>query len=192
MKKFYDPFTYYSGGTTLAAGLVVMAATVAVAALTQQTFRGVISIGLGDLPVWRLGLQRLAGWLLLSATLYGAAAWFSPSRVRAIDVAGNQALAFLPFLVLLLVSMIPGLGIPEELKQQLEQGAIDPAMLQSAVGLVVFGFVSVFMLVWFFVWSWRGFSVAANLRGARGAGLYVCAFLVAEVLAGLCTRALLI
>lgn len=186
MKKFYDPFTYYSGGTTLAAGLVAMAAMVAVAGLTGQTFRGVISIGLGDLPFWRLGLQRLAGWLLLSAALYGVAAWFSPSRVRAVDVAGNQALAFLPYLVLLLVGMIPGQGIPEELKQ----GVVDMSMLPSMTGLLVFSVVAVLMLVWFFVWSWRGFSVAANLHGAKGAGVYVCAFLVAEVVAGVCTRAL--
>ncbi len=191
MKKICDPFTYYSGGATLAAGLVAMAVMVAVAWMTGQTFRGVISIGLGDLPLWRLGLQRLAGWAVLSVVLYGAAAWFSASRVRVIDVAGNQALALLPFAVLLLLGLIPGLGIPEELKLQLQQGISDPTLLQPTAGLLVFGIVSVIMLVWFFIWSWRGFSVAANLRGAKAAGIYICAFLVAEVVAGLCTAALL-
>ncbi len=191
MKKICDPFTYYSGGVTLAAGLVAMAVMVAVAWMTGQTFRGVISIGLGDLPLWRLGLQRLAGWAVLSVVLYGAAAWFSASRVRVIDVAGNQALALLPFAVLLLLGLIPGLGIPEELKLQLQQGISDPTLLQPTAGLLVFGIVSVIMLVWFFIWSWRGFSVAANLRGAKAAGIYICAFLVAEVVAGLCTAALL-
>ncbi len=191
MKKICDPFTYYSGGVTLAAGLVAMAVMVAVAWMTGQTFRGVISIGLGDLPLWRLGLQRLAGWVVLSVVLYGAAAWFSASRVRVIDVAGNQALALLPFAVLLLLGLIPGLGIPEELKLQLQQGISDPTLLQPTAGLLVFGIVSVIMLVWFFIWSWRGFSVAANLRGAKAAGIYICAFLVAEVVAGLCTAALL-
>ena len=191
MKKICDPFTYYSGGATLAAGLVAMAVMVAVAWMTGQTFRGVIPIGLGDLPLWRLGLQRVAGWAVLSVVLYGAAAWFSASRVRVIDVAGNQALALLPFAVLLLVGLIPGLGIPEELKQQLQQGISDPTLLRPTVGLMVFGIVSVLMLVWFFVWSWRGFSVVANLRGGKAVGIYICAFLVAGLLAGLCTAALL-
>ncbi len=191
MKKICDPFTYYSGGVTLAAGLVAMAVMVAVARMTGQTFRGVLSIGLGDLPLWRLALQRLAGWAVLSAVLYGAAAWFSSSRVRVIDVAGNQALALLPFAVLLLLEMIPGVGIPEELAEQLKQGVADPALLQPTAGMLVFGIVSVVVLVWFFAWSWRGFSVAANLRGAKAVGIYVCAFLLSEVLAGWCTAALL-
>lgn len=191
MKKILDPFTYYSGGATLVAGLAAMAVMVAVARMTGQTFRGVISIGLGDLPLWRLALQRLAGWAVLSGVLWGAAAWFSASRVRLIDVAGNSALALVPFAVLLLLGLIPGMGLSEELKQQLGAGVADPALLQPTAGMLLFALVSVFMLVWFFAWSWRGFSVAANLRGGRAVGIYVCAFLAAEVLAGLCTAALL-
>lgn len=192
MKKICDPLTYYSGGATLAAGLVAMAVMVVTARMTGQTFRGVMSIGLGDLPLWRLALQRLAGWAVLSGVLYGAAAWFSSSRVRLIDVAGNQALAFVPFtLFLLSLELIPGLGISEEMKEQLRQGVMDTALMQPTVGILLFGLVSVVVLVWFFAWSWRGFSVAANLRGGKAVGIYVCAFLVAEVLAGLCTAALL-
>lgn len=37
MKKILDPFTYYSGGATLVAGLAAMAVMVAVARMTGQT-----------------------------------------------------------------------------------------------------------------------------------------------------------
>ncbi|MDE5815419.1 MAG: hypothetical protein K2H42_03900, partial [Alistipes sp.] len=102
MKKILNPFTYFSGGTTLSVGAVIMAVMIVTAHLTGQTFRGVISIGIGHLSYLRLTLQLLASWAVFSALLYSVGRWLSPSHIRLIDIAGNQALAKLPFGVLLI------------------------------------------------------------------------------------------
>lgn len=59
-----------------------------------------------------------------------------------------------------------------------------------SVGLILYSVVALLMTVWFFLWSYRGFAVAANLRGWRAAGSYIGCFLLAEALAGWCTSAL--
>lgn len=191
MKKILNPFTYFSGGTTLFAGAVIMAVMIVTAHLTGQTFRGVISIGIGHLSYMRLTLQLLVGWAVFSALLYGIGSWLSPSHIRLIDIAGNQALAKLPFGVLLICSpfypiekMIGGLTEIQTLSLY-EINHYTPS-----VGLILYSVVALLMTVWFFLWSYRGFAVAANLRGWRAAGSYIGCFLLAEALAGWCTSAL--
>ncbi|MCM1352311.1 MAG: hypothetical protein NC250_06230 [Alistipes senegalensis] len=188
MKKFLDPFTYFSGGTTLTAGTVIMVAMIVTAHLTGQTFRSVISIGIGHLSYVQLALQLLAGWAVFSAMLYGAARWLSPSHIRLIDIAGNQALAKLPFCVLLICSRFypieKMMGDLTEI-QSLNLSEIDH--YAPSAGLILYSVVALLMVVWFFVWSYRGFAIAANLRGWRAAGSYIVCYLLAEVLAGWCT-----
>ncbi len=195
MKKLLDPFTYFSGGTTLSIGLFVMAGMIAIAGATEQTFRGVISLGIGDLSYLRLAGQLLAGWGILSGLLYGAGRWFSKSRIRIIDIAGNQALAKLPWLVLLLCSPIyPSEQIAGDVEQLQNANLLELSSFVPSAGLLVYASIALVMLVWFFAWSWRGFSIAANLRGGRAVGLYIGCYLLAEVLAevlaGWCTHAL--
>lgn len=191
MKKLLDPFTYFSGGTTLSIGLLVMAGMVAIAGATGQTFRGVISLGIGDLSYLRLAGQLLAGWGIFSGLLYGAGRWFSASRIRIIDIAGNQATAKLPWLVLLLCSPIyPSEQIAGDLEQLQNANLLELQSFVLSAGLLVYASIALVMLVWFFAWSWRGFSIAANLRGGRAVGLYIGCYLLAEALAGWCTHAL--
>ena len=106
MKKLIDPFRYFSGGATLAAGSAGMLLMVFLALWSGATFRGVVSQGFGDLAFWRLLLQQVAGWGVFSLLLYGAALLFSRSKIRAVDIFGNQALARVPFLLILIGSMV--------------------------------------------------------------------------------------
>ena len=191
MKKFLNPFVYYSGGVTLTVGLTGMALMVAVAAVTGQTFRGILSYGIGDLSCWRLAGQLLAGWILFSALLYAAARIFSTSQIRLIDIAGNQALAKLTGLPLLLFAFVyPSRQLLQEAERFQQMSLAGMQNLMPSSGMILTGLLAIVVLVWFFVWSYRGFSIAANLRGWKAAGIYVGCYLLAEVLASHCTAML--
>lgn len=194
MKKLLDPFTYYSGGTTLCAGAAIMAAMVVTAGCTGQTFRGVISLGVGEQPMGLLALHLTAGWTIFSALLYGGALWLSASRVRIIDIAGNQALAKLPYLLLLLGTLLYPMQTMEADLQMLSGWTPDLAsatpqeMPPVPLRLTLYGMGSVICLTLYLFWSWRGFSIAANLRGWRAAALYVAALLLADFATGMLLR----
>lgn len=191
MKKFIDPFTYFSGGTTLAIGTVIMLCMIAIAGISDQTFRGISSYGIGELSYPRLALQLFSGWAIFSAMLYGAARRFSPSHIRIVDIAGNQALAKLPSLFILIVgALYPVEKTMADLEQLQALSIGELVNFTPPIGLLVFGIVASALLVWFFAWSWRGFSIAANLRGGRAVGIYIGCYLLAELLAGWCTRLL--
>lgn len=189
MKKFLNPFVWYSGEKTLAAGAAGLLVSVLVARWGGATFRGVVSSGYGALSVGQLLGQAVAGWLALSALLYGAARIFSKSKVRLVDLFGNQLFARLALLPMVCLGVLPGIRraaerLTEAAPEQI--ASIAPELLP----MLAYGFVVLALLVAFFAWSWLGFSVAANLRGGRAAGIYVVCYLLAEVAAGWCTSAI--
>lgn len=184
MKKLLNPFIYFSGGTTLCVGLAAMAAMVLLAGFTDQTFRGILSIGVGERPFWRLALHLAGGWMIFSLLLYGAARAFSPSRIRFVDIAGNQALAKMPGLLMLTFGAIFMKEMMAEVEQLMHAGQSEmPADIPS-VNLLVVGVAGIVAIVWFFAWSWNGFSIAANMRGRRAVGIYIVCYILAEVLSG--------
>ena len=188
MKKLIDPFRYFSGGATLAAGSAGMLLMVFLALWSGATFRGVVSQGFGDLAFWRLLLQQVAGWGVFSLLLYGAALLFSRSKIRAVDIFGNQALARVPFLLILIGSMVfPVLRMTKEMMSLAQEEILANVDL---AGLTLFGFFALAVLVWFFWWSYRGFVVAANLRGGKAVAIYIVCYLLAEAAAGWCTAAI--
>lgn len=188
MKKLINPFVYFSGGTTLCAGLVIMAAMVLTAGLSGQTFRGILSYGVGECQFWRLALHLFGSWAVFSLLLYAAARAFSPSKIRLVDIAGNQALAELPGLLML----VCGTFALDKVMAEVEQFThTDMEQLQSitpSANLLLFSLAAIIVIVWFFAWSWKGFSIAANMRGWKAAGIYILCYIVAEVLASFVCR----
>lgn len=186
MKKLLHPFTYLSGEVTLALGLAGMAGMVWLACATQQTFRGILSFGIGEQPWWQLAAHLLAGWAIFSILLYAAARSCSPSHIRFVDIAGNQAFAKLPNLLSLLSAVVYS---PQQLLHDAEAikqlNFTEMQAYQPPVGMVLSGVVALVVLVWFFAWSWQGFSIAANLRGKKAVCLYIGCYLLAEVLMGI-------
>ncbi len=101
------------------------------------------------------------------------------------DVLGNQALARVPLILLLLGTRVfPVRRLTEQILTMTPEEVLANVDL---VGLTVFGLFSLAVLVWFFWWSFRGFAVAANLRGGRAVAIYIVCYLLAEGVAGWCT-----
>lgn len=186
MKKLLTPFVYLSGEWTLAAGAVGALATLSVARWGGVTFRGVISSGYGALTLGQLTLQLLAGWVIFSALLYAASLFWSKSKVRAVDLFGNQLFARIAFLPMSVVAALPAMRRLSEELLAVAPLELNPAALDLPL-LLGMALVALLSLVWFFAWSWQGFSVAANLRGGKAVAIYVGCYLLAELAAGWCT-----
>ena len=182
MRKLRNPFVYLSGETTATVGAVAFLATLAIAGWGDEIFRGVVSMGYGDSSFWRLLVQGIVAWGLFASLLYGAARIASKSKIRAIDLYGNQFFARILFLPLWIIGGIP--TFREMLSQLAErlpaQPPISELLLPTAFGVLV-----LLLLAGFFLWSYRGFSVAANLQGGKSVAIYIGCYVAAEALCAL-------
>ena len=184
IRKIADPFNYWSGEKTLAAGAVGWIVMAAINRLGRQTTRGVVSAGYADLTFLQALCQILAAWLVLATLLYIAARLLSKSRIRAVDLYGNQLLARLALLPILLVGALPPL---RNAALQLTETTPLELAANPPVGLLCFGLAALVFLVWFYAWSYRGYAVAANLKGWKAVVSYIVCYVLAEVLGGWCT-----
>lgn len=88
IRKIADPFNYWSGEKTLAAGAVGWIVMAAINRLGGQTTRGVVSSGYADLTFLQALCQILAAWLVLATLLYIAARLLSnPASGRSTSTA---------------------------------------------------------------------------------------------------------
>lgn len=176
MKKFLNPFDYVAGATSLLWGLAAMVASAAVAALTDQSFDGFMHMTFARISIWQALAQQLICWLLLATLLYGAARLASRSSVRALDIYGTNLFARIPWLLMLAAEFIPGKG----LLTRLESGNV--AEIQAAiVPLTIYGLILIVLLVWSIWWSYKAFSISANLRGWKAAAIFIACWIAVSI-----------
>ncbi len=178
MRKALNPFIWLSGEKSLATGIIGAILTGGVAWAGGESFRGVISQGYAELTLWQTLLQSLAGWAVLSSLLYAAALGLSRSKVRAIDLYGNQLMARIAMLPLFCVGAIPSI---REWSLSMLTMSPEQILRTDMTPMAVMAFIAIVAVVWFFIWSYQGFSVAANLRGWKGGVSYVVCYLAAEI-----------
>lgn len=184
MKKWMNPFVYVSGERSLAYGLAVTILTAILAWQCDVLTNGALSLGYGHELLWKAFARLLAVWAVGAVLLYAAALLLSKSKIRAIDVFGMNLLArSLPFAVMVLLSawMAPVLVPLQE--TMLAQGISADEMVETVRSFRVLagGFLSVVCLVWYVVWTYEAYALAANLKGWRAvAGFAVC-FLAADL-----------
>lgn len=53
------------------------------------------------------------------------------------------------------------------------------------VSVIFFALVVLFVLVWYFVWTYNGYVVSTNLRKGRAAVSFIVCYILAEVLSAL-------
>lgn len=184
LKKIIDPFNYYSGERTFAVGVVGLFAAALVNRLGGETTRGIVSSGYDDLSFIQALCQILAAWLILGTLLYIAARLLSKSKIRMVDLYGNQLLARIALLPVLLLGALASLRTAA---LQLAETSPQELAAHLPIGLIGFGFATLICLIWFYLWSYRGYAVAANLKGWKAVVSYIVCYLLAEVIGGFCT-----
>jgi len=186
-----NPFTYVAGWSALGWGLVVLAATVAVAVTGRIHYDGVADMHISPVtaPGWLYALQPVADWLIVALVFWLAGRIFSRSKQRGIDYLGTTALARAPYLIAGILWM-PALlgGVMEPLNEM--TGSNDQILKQflSVPGLpwLIIGMLITLVLVaWLAVINYFALKESSGMRHTRALGVFLGAALVAEIVSKL-------
>ena len=179
MKKFVNPFDYIAGWASLLAGAAVMVVTAVTASLTGQSFDGFMHIAFAQTGILESLVQQMVSWLIFASLLYGAALAASRSSVRALDIYGTNLFARIPILPMLAAAPILGL----DLGRLSEPSAIDEIMA-NPVPATIYGTIVLALAVCFYWWSYKAFSVSANMKGAKAVMIFIACYIVTEIATG--------
>ena len=133
---------------TLTVGGAGLLAAALVNRLGGETTRGIVSTGYADLSLGQAIAQPLAAWLIFASLLYLAARMLSKSRIRIVDLYGNQLLARIALLPVVLIGALPSLRTAA---LQLAETAPQELAAHLPTGLICYGFATLLFLVWFYI-----------------------------------------
>ncbi len=175
MKKWlFNPFVYVAGSKALAMGLLAMVAAAGAGYFTSSHFDGVLHMSPGiSTPLWIFLAEQIVCWLSVTAMLLAGAALFSPSRTRLVDMAGTQALARWPAIIIGLLGA--GVHAPKDLTPAAIADSITPVTIICAV-------LSLTFVVWMVALFYNAFKVSANMKGGKGVAVFVISLLLADFL----------
>lgn len=178
MNRFLNPFRYLAGTKALAWGLLFILLTAGVLRAASMVQDSLLHFAfVRDLSFGRVLAVELALWVLPAVVLYGAGLLLSRSKIRPIDMLGTTAFAQLPLLPMNLPFLFPQMKTwTEGLRHTVLAGGMPET--GTLVLLTVYGFVAIALLVFFYLWNYRAFSVGCNVRGPKA----IAAFIVVQAL----------
>ncbi|MBX2905501.1 MAG: hypothetical protein KF744_05650 [Taibaiella sp.] len=174
MKKWlFNPFMYIAGGKALGLGILVMSLSSVAAYLTTTHFDGVLHMSpYGASPLWIFIAEQAICWLSVTTVLQAGAMLFSQSRIRVIDVAGTQALARWPAILIALLG--PAVKAPKGLTPESIAEAFTPLTIISLLLTLTF-------VVWMVALFYNAFKVSANIKGGKGVAVFIVGLLLADL-----------
>ena len=180
MRKFTNPFNYIAGWTSLLAGAAALAASAVTASLTGQSFDGFMHIGFAGISIWQALVQQIVTWLIFASLLYAAALAASHSAVRALDIYGTNLFARLPIFPMLAAAPLLGL----DLERLSDPAAVGEIITANPAPVAIYGTIVLALAVCFYWWSYKAFSVSANLKGAKAVAIFIACYIVTEIASG--------
>jgi len=181
----FNPFQFIAGGRALVIGLILIAATAAIASFSRVHLDGVLDMHLGVASIKRhfFFIEGAVDWLALSIVLILIGKLLSRGRGRIIDIVGTQALARWPMLISSLLGFLPGItATGAALFQSIGTSGVarpDPGMIAI---FVLFTLTVVLMTVWMVALMYRGFAVSCNLKGVKAIAAFSAGLILAEVI----------
>jgi hypothetical protein len=181
----FNPFIYVAGAKALLIGWAAILLAGFLGSLSKTHLDGVLDMHTGiAAPRWVFLAEGFVDWICLTATLLIAGRILSRTSFRTIDLAGTQALARWPTVLVGLIALPKGYQRFSAylLEQFLKHGErIEFAGADAFVfAAVVLGMI--LLLCWMVFLMYRSYSVSCNLRGAKAVLSFIGALIVAEIL----------
>jgi hypothetical protein len=178
------PFRFVAGWQALAIGLAGMALTAAVGHFSGMHNDGVIDAHLGEGHFGLIFMEGIINWLSMVILLGLGTLLLRGPRPRLIDLAGTQAWARIPMLLVAFTGFfLPTAAIEKWIRSLMETpdapvpiGGMDIALFVAA------GIFTLLCLVWMVSLMWKGFQISANAKGAPAIITFIVAILAAEIL----------
>lgn len=176
MKKWlFNPFIYVAGTKSLLIGAGVIILTAVIAIFSQTHFDGPIDMHMGaDLSIPAAFVEPLIDWICLVLPLYLLGRIASGSSIRFIDVAGTEALARWPMFIVALLGFIRP---PDKVTS-----ADDALKLITQPSFIIQSLAVLPFIVLTVALMYNAFSVSTNLKGGKGAGIFIAGLVIAEIL----------
>jgi hypothetical protein len=186
----FNPFLYLAGAKALLIGWAVILLAGVVGALSRTHFDGVLDIHTGmAVPMWFFICEGFIAWLCLSVALLIAGKITAHTAFRVIDLAGTQALARWPTIIVSLIALAPGYQrFTTYLKDHvLNQGGNINFVSADAFVFFIVVLITIGITCWMVFLMYKAYSVSCNLTGVKA----VVAFIVAMFAAEICSKAIL-
>jgi hypothetical protein len=186
----FNPFVYVAGGKALLFGVVAILLAASLGALGRTHFDGVLDVHTGvSLPFWFFICEGFIAWLCLTVTLLVAGRLTAHTAFRVIDVAGTQALARWPTMIISLIALPNGYQrfsthLGDHLLKQ--GGNINFVTTDAFIFFAVALGITV-LICWMVFLMYKAYSVSCNVTGTKA----VVSFAVAVITAEICSKALL-
>ena len=186
----FNPFIRIAGARSLIIGLAGIVVAGLAAAGAGIRFDGLLDVHAGnEVALWVPVVEGLVNWAVFTLLLMGVALLFSKSAVRPIDVAGTQAMARMP---LLLVAAICNLPLIQDAFDGMAAVLLGGELGGSTLtGLVAGILVTLGGVVWMVALMWKAFSISCNMRGGRAIAFFILALLLGEAATLYLTRVVL-
>ncbi|MHB8996978.1 MAG: hypothetical protein ACYC63_17170 [Armatimonadota bacterium] len=191
-----NPFTKLAGWPALGLGLLVVAATVAIAVAGRVLYDGIMDVHVGlAVPSWVLAILPLADWLIVAILFLLAGMIWGAKPQRVVDYFGMSALGRLPFLLVGLLWMEPVLGrfTPALMKlAQTTPGATpDFAAIPGFAWIVLGGVATMAIMLWGLFLNFFALREASGMKINLAIRAYIGIIIIGEILSKLLVMALL-
>lgn len=186
-KLLFSPFTYISGGKALLIGVIMIAVSGVVGYFGNCHFDGLLDAHFGSIKKSSLLLYIAEGfinWLVFSLLVTLSGRFIAGSRYHAIDVFGTLALARSPFVIIALVSLIPGVGRYAQYTG-LKMLNIATSYTPGPQDIYLFYTATIVMIVtimWSVVLMYRAVAVSCNIGGRKAVIYFVILLFAGEVI----------
>jgi hypothetical protein len=186
----FDPFLYLAGAKALLIGWMAILLAGLLGALSRTHFDGVLDIHTGlSVSLWFFVCEGFIAWLCLSVTLIIAGKLTAHGAFRVVDVAGTQALARWPTIIVSLITLAPGhQRFTTYLKDHvLTQGGNINFFSPDAFVFLIVVLVTIVITCWMVFLMYKAYSVSCNVTGVRAVFPFIVAMFAAEI----CSKAIL-
>jgi hypothetical protein len=182
MKMIFNPFSRFPTNTLLITGILLTIAGGLLAYYFNVRYDGAIDLHFShDVAIQTPFLELLANIACLGLLLFAAAKLIN-AKTRPVDVLSAVLVARLPFY---LMTPFNNNGriyeAMERIQAMVSQNDMNIAPDDMLV-LVLLGFVSLLLMVWFFALLWNGFKVACNAKGPIPVFFFIGAVIIAEII----------
>ena len=183
----FNPFVRIAGARSLVIGLSGIAGAGLVAAGAGIRFDGLLDVHAGyEVALWMPVVDGLVNWAVFTLLVVVAALLFSKRAVRLIDIAGTQAMARTPLLLVAAICNLPWIQDTfDGTAAVLLGGELDGTTLTGLVAVIL---VTLGGVVWMVALMWKAFSISCNMRGGRAIALFILAVLLGEAATVYLTR----
>lgn len=186
-----NPFTRLSGGPALVLGLLIVAATVAVAVLGKVHYDGLMDVHVGPAgehvrppyPAWVYAAEPLVDWLVVALLFLLAGKYFGPKNQQAVDYFGMSAVGRLPFVLVGLIWMEPALGhLIAPLAQEVTGGRLpNLAALPGLPWIIAGGLLTMGVMVWGLFLNYFALRESSGMKTSKAIPVYIGVIIVGEI-----------